>query len=356
MMNKMFLNNLWLINRSYEMTDLNQTWFPLQVPPKPSGHYAHLIMLRVTESYPLFQTDGELNTARVNAGSNNNTVITRLTMFKRKQTTPERLVGRELLRRYGLISTESVDAGEKREKDVDGLPFDEYNVKFCQWTPDAICYGFAIGDSGSERSKVLSDTCYSLTAYDDSHEAFTLNAPYESGTMSQRGQVTSRINEQDHVLPQVIFPSVITMRDLPFPLFRYVLNNVLRTRRYGAQTTRTGRIENRLVAIALTDGEIFSNLKFTQRLYDALKDQLTPPDPVDPNLAMQVASSLIPTLLQEDGVAISQTIVGDALQKTVREVITETSQEDNMKELLRAAFAISQSYYDTWVAKSSKKK
>ena len=104
------------------MTTLNENWFPKQVPPKPSGHYAHIIMLRVTESYPLFQTDGELNTARVNAGVTNSDVITRLTMFKRKQTTPERLVGRELLRRYGFISAESVDASDKREKGNDGLP------------------------------------------------------------------------------------------------------------------------------------------------------------------------------------------------------------------------------------------
>jgi CRISPR-associated protein Csc2 len=338
------------------MNTLNTNWFPAQVPPKPSGHYAHIVMLRVTESYPLFQTDGELNTARVSAGRVDPTIITRLTMFKRKQTTPERLVGRELLRRYGFISTESVDASDKREKDAEGLPLDEYNVKFCQWTPDAICYGFAIGDSGSERSKVLSDTCYSLTPYDDSHEAFTLNAPYESGAMSQRGQVTSRINEQDHVTPQVIFPSVITMRDLPFPLFRYVFNNILRTRRYGAQTTRTGRMENQLVAIALTDGEIFSNLKFTQRLYDALKDQLTPPDPIDPNLAVQAAVALIPTLLQEDGVAVPQLLIGDTLQRAVNELITETRQEERMRALLQSAFTASQSYYETWVVKSGKKK
>lgn len=338
------------------MTTVNQQWFPAQVPPKPSGFYAHLIMLRITESYPLFQTDGELNTARVNAGSTDSAIMTRLTMFKRKQTSPERLVGRELLRRYGFISSEAVDAGEKREKDAAGLPLDEYNVKFCQWTPDAICYGFAIGDSGSERSKVLSDTCYSLTAYDDSHEAFTLNAPYESGTMSQRGQVTSRINEQDHVVPQVIFPSVLTMRDLPWPLFRYVLNNVLRTRRYGAQTTRTGRVENRLVAIALTDGEIFSNLKFTQRLYDALQGKLTPPDPVDPNTAMQAAESLLPALLQEDGVAVAQLISGEALRMAVNEFLAETSQEERMKALLQTAFAASQNYYDTWVVKNNKKK
>ena len=108
--------------------------------------------------------------------------------------------------------------------------------------PDCITYGFAIGDSGSEKSKVITDTAYSLTAYDDCHETRTLNAPYEDGTMSRQGKVTSRINEQDHVKPGVIFPAVITARDVTANLFRYVLNNVVRTRHYGAQTTRTGTL------------------------------------------------------------------------------------------------------------------
>lgn len=340
-------------------TALQQSWFPTQVPPKPSGKYAHIIMLRVTESYPLLQTDGELNTARVAAGAAHQQPITRLTMFKRKQTSPERLVGRELLRRYGLISPESVSrADSKSDVDANGLPYDEYNERFCQWTPDAIAYGFAIGDSGSERSKVLSDTCYSITPYDDSHEAFTLNAPYESGTMSQRGVVTSRINEQDHVLPQVIFPSVLTVRDLTYPLFLYVLNNVLRTRRYGAQTTRTGRIENRIIALALTDGDIFSNLKFTQWLYDALVDAnaINPPDPIAPGEAARTAAALVTRLLAEDGVQLDQLLMGADLEAVIQTLTTTTAQPQGMQALLQRAFADSKSYHDSWLAGSKKAK
>lgn len=346
------------------MTQLKSDLFPAQVPPKPSGNYAHIIMLRLTESYPLFQTDGELNTARVSAGAapkDKDDIITRLTMFKRKQTTPERLTGRELLRKYEFISSDSVAQGDKTEVDAAGLPIDEYNVKFCQWTPDAIAYGYAIGDSGSERSKVLSDTCYSITSYDDSHEAFTLNAPYESGTMSQRGKVTSRINEQDHVQPQVIFPSVVTTRDLTQPLFAYVLNNVLRTRRYGAQTTRTGRVENHLVAVALTDGEIFSNLKFTQHLYDALQanGEINSPDPISIHAAMKAANGLIPDLLKDDGVALKQLLVDDDLQQLINDLRSATADEAGMKKLLGDAFSSSHSYHETWLAatkKGSKKK
>ena len=50
---------------------------------------------------------------------------------------------------------------------------------------------------------------------------------------------------------------------------------------------------NHIIAVILTDGEIFSNLKFTQRLYDTLKTQgaLNPPDPVNVPTALAAARS-----------------------------------------------------------------
>ena len=162
--------------------------FHTEIPAKPMGKYAHFVTIRVTESYPLFQTDGELNRARVHAGMKKNDpesrkIISRLAMFKRKQSSPERLTGRELLRNYQIGDWEKCD----------------YNVDFSKTTPDCILYGFAIGDAGSEKSKVVVDTAYSITPFDDSHLNFTLNAPFENGTMSRKGEVTSRINSQDHI-------------------------------------------------------------------------------------------------------------------------------------------------------------
>ncbi len=338
------------------MSTLKSNWFNKQVPGKPMGRYAHIIAIRVTDSYPLFQTDGELNTARVNSGYANNDLMTRLTMFKRKQSTPERLVGRELLRRYGLISGE--EANEKKEAGADGLPICDYNVKFCTQCPDCIAYGFAIGDAGSEKSKVITDTAYSLTSYEHSHEAFTLNAPYEDGTMTRHGAVTSRINEQDHVSPQVIFPSVITTRDLTENLFLYVLNNIQRAKRYGAQTTRTGRLQNQIVAIVLADGEIFSNLLFTQKLYDALlsSGKVNLPDPLDPQAVVVTAQELIPELLKEDRVTVDQLLMGKDLEDLLTEVAAISSRDEGMQDFLKRAFNDSQAYHQAWIAKAGKKK
>jgi CRISPR-associated protein Csc2 len=278
---------------------LNTSFFHADMPPRPMGKYAHIVLLRVTEGYALFQTDGELNRTRVTAGVSDPAPTTRITLFKRKQTTPERLNGRELLRNLGLLSNSD------NEKDEHSCI---YNVKSCKKCPDCITYGFAVGDGGSEKSKVYSDTAFSLTDYAVSHEVFTLNAPYEDGTMSDQGVVSSRINQQDHVKPQVIFPAVMTTRDLTASLFFYVLNNVLRTTRYGATTTRGGTMQNHVAAIILSDGEIFSNLLFTQALHDALTASGN--DPVPVSAALSAAENVIPALLARENVNNTQVLMG----------------------------------------------
>ncbi|MFN5753477.1 MAG: type I-D CRISPR-associated protein Cas7/Csc2, partial [Pseudanabaena sp.] len=260
------------------LKSIESKFFHPEIPYKPMGKYVHFLTVRVTESYPLFQTDGELNKARVSAGlkNENRTPISRLAMFKRKQSTPERLVGRELLRNYGFMTVEEC----------------EYNVKFAMNNPDCIIYGFAIGDSGSEKSKVVVDTAFSITPFDESHETFTLNAPYENGTMASKGEVgsevgkiTSRINQQDHIRPQVFFPSIVTLKDPTEAGFLYVFNNILRTRHYGAQTTRTGRVRNELIGVVFADGEITSNLQWTQAIYDRIpSDILQSIDPLSEDL------------------------------------------------------------------------
>jgi CRISPR-associated protein Csc2 len=336
---------------------LNTSFFPTTVPPRPMGHYAHIILLRETDSYALFQTDGELNTARVQAGVSDDRLLTRIIMFKRKQTTPERLSGRELLRRYEFVSSAQSDSKEKKadergvQVDPSGLPICDYNVDFCKQCPDCISYGFAIGDAGSEKAKVYSDTGYSLTPYESSHEAFTLNAPYEGGTMSRQGETASRINEQDHVRPQTLFSAVVTVRDATSALFLYVLNNILRTRRYGAQTTRTGTMTNHVLGIALADGELFSNLYFTQALYDSLSqaDAIRPGQPVTVGAALQQARELVPALIAAEPVAVSQFLAGNELATFLNDLNSRTRNEAGMRELLLAAERDSAAYFGQYI-------
>ena len=80
--------------------------FPPAFPRLASGKYVHFIMLRHSQSFPVFQTDGILNTARTQAGLEHSEQMSRLVMFKRKQTTPERLAGRELLRSLDITTAD----------------------------------------------------------------------------------------------------------------------------------------------------------------------------------------------------------------------------------------------------------
>ena len=302
--------------------------FQQAIPKLPMGKYAHVIMLRETNSFALFQTDGELNISRVSLGrkAENQSLTTRIVLFKRKQSTPERLTGRELLRRYGLVETCKYNTAE-----------------FCKRCPDCIYYGFAIGNEGSERSKVLVDSAFSITGYDMSHQQFTFNAPSENGTMSEDGKMRTALGEQDYVLPQVYFPSVVTIKDPTEAEFIYVLNNILRTRRYGAQNTRTGTVENIITGIVFADGEIFSNLELTQAIYDHLPSEQRAKTPLLRDAVRGAMEAVVPELLGEDGV-VFHAFAGERLETILRETLQVTSDEDHLRALLTQANAEANRY------------
>ncbi len=316
--------------------------FHTAIPDLPRGKYVHFVVLRETNSYSLFQTDGELNLARVSKGLAKQEAMTRIVMFKRKQTTPERLTGRELLRAHGIISD-----------DPKADNYCEYNsAKFFKGSPDTILYGFAIGSSGSERSKVLVDSAFSITGYDQSHAQMTFNAPYETGTMGKGGVMKTSIGEQDHVIPQVYFPTVVTLKDPTEAGFLYVLNNILRTKRYGAQTTRTGTMQNHVLAVIFADGEIFSNLKLTQKIYDELEDHLSPPLPT--SLVQQTIVSAVPNLLADDGV-VAKSYLGDDLTPLLAEVQDIISDQTKLETMIKTIASEALTYAKTYGALSNSK-
>ncbi len=313
--------------------------FHSEIPYKPMGKYVHFLTMRITESYPLFQTDSELNKARVSAGIVDKTPISRLAMFKRKQSTPERLVGRELLRNYGLMTAKEC----------------EYNVSFAMNNPDCIIYGFAIGDSGSEKSKVVVDTAFSINSFDATHETFTLNAPFEHGTMSEKGSVTSRINQQDHIKPQVFFPSIVTLKDPTEANFLYVFNNILRTRHYGAQTTRTGRVRNELIGVIFADGEIVSNLRWTQAIYDVMKEShnFDSTDPLNEESVLTAATSTIEALMTKEFI-VHTDLLGAKFTPLLDEVKTLLGNEDSLKQVLQQADQEAKVYFKAHIEKPKK--
>lgn len=329
-----------------------QPKFHSAFPRLASGNYVHFFMVRHSQSFSVFQTDGVLNTVKTQAGIQAPESITRLLMFKRKQISPERLSGRELLRSVQLIDP---------EKGNDN--FCRYGGEnFCGKCPDCVIYGFAVGDSGSERSKVYSDSAFSLSPYgENSRRLFSFNALSEAGTMmldaddpkrTEKNMTRSSINEQEHVLPEVAFPTVETLRDPTLEGFVYVLGNLLRTRRYGAQESRTGTMANHIVGIALCDGEIFSNLHFTQALYDALKGDLSTPI----SELRQEAATVAESLLEQEPVRKSELIFGDRLESLLTEVGDIYQDDTRLRETLSTLYQQTQTYAETYGAAAKKGK
>lgn len=317
-----------------------------KIPSRPQGRYTHFILLRETESFPVFQTDGTLNTITVQAGLSNSDKISRLVMFKRKQSSPERLMGRELLRFYKLIT----DVGDQ------ACVYNAPKGGACKACPDCILYGYAIGEQGAEKSKVLVDSTFSITQYEDSHKSFIFNAPYENGTMTEKGITKSSFGEQDHIVPQVFFPSVVTLKDPTYEGFVYVLGNILRTDRYGAQETRTGKVFNHVVAITFTNGEIFSNLRLSQAMYDYLKNRDELSHPLDRAISLESTISVYRVLIPMEPVAVLREIVGYDLIKLLDDVKTVYQDSEKTKNLLTKLYADTESYARQHGARQEKKK
>lgn len=331
-----------------KLSQLKQDLFLPEIAQLPMGHYVHFVMIRETESFPVFQTEiGILNTIRVRSGVKDESVASRLVMFKRKQSSPERLTGRELLRSAGVISGEEGTAN-----------YCEYNSeKFCKHCPDCIHYGYAIGDAGAEKSKVLSDSAFSLTAYDMSHKGFTMNGLNENGTMWDPGAPKPRPSLQmgvDHIVPQVFFPAVETLRDPTYEGFLYVLGNLLRTDRYGAQETRTGKVTNHLVAICFANGEIFSNLLLTQAMHDIVAGEET--FPLSSNIVLAAADEAYKTLIKNEPVSCAEEITGENLRELLADVTALYQDEQKTRGFLKALDAKTRTYAQKFGSSKTKGK
>jgi CRISPR-associated protein Csc2 len=237
----------------------------------PRGRYASLLVIRKTESETIFRTEGSgegLVKETVIAGVNNTQTMRRVVISKRKQTAVERRTGREVLREYDLL-----------KKDSKGQVCALNTNAPCGKCIDCMLYGYAVGGGGAQKSRVMTDDAYSLGPVSQITARRTFNATFDNGTMRNpiTGDASTSINEDEYVLPETHFLDIETLKDVTVGELQYVIGNVLRSSRYGAISSRLGKIRNTLAAIVFSDTELFSNLELTQAVYDALlgdKDEL----------------------------------------------------------------------------------
>jgi CRISPR-associated protein Csc2 len=258
-------------------------FFAREIPELPRGRYLHILVLRETRGYALFTTEtGEEQTVEtVPRSLRDPQPVDRLVVFKRKTVAAERRRGRALLRGYGGfpivieggrvligseaegISAEPRRAGRRgRGQGNQPIRHDRcYHPENCGVCADCLLYGFAALEGaqrqGNQRSRVLTDSLFSVTPYALLSRRLTFNY------IDERSQTSGTVTEYDYTRPGIVFPAVVSLADPTPEEAAFVLGTLLRTSRYGKEQSRQGWVRNHIVALAFADTELFSSLEWT---------------------------------------------------------------------------------------------
>ncbi len=274
----------------------------------PQGRYVSLLLVRRIESEAIFRTEGSgeaLNKEFVHAGLADDQLIRRVVISKRKQTAPERRTGRELLRRHELLypgeSSEALCALNTNNP--------------CGKCVDCMVYGYAAGGGGAQKSRVITDDAFSLHPAAMVTDVRTFNAPFEDGTPWNREEGTrmTGLGSDEYVKPEAVFVEMETLKDVTPAELLYVLGNILRTTRYGAISSRVGKVKNILAGVAFSNCELFSNLELTQAVYDRLKGEAA-------ELSFPLENDVVLAAVQESAQTLSGNVVGQVAWMTSDEV------------------------------------
>jgi CRISPR-associated protein Csc2 len=228
----------------------------------PKGRTISLVVLRTSLSELILRTEGTgepMCREFVQAGSQDLQTVQRLVMTKRKQIAPERRKGREFLRAEELL-----------HPNKDGVPCALNTNAPCEMCVDCFLYGFAAGGGGAQKSRIWTEDAFSLLTAADTISDRTINAIFETGTMrDEQGKASTALNTSEYIKPGVHFVDVVTLKDVTADEFRYIVGNILLTSRYGAISSRVGRMENQILGIFGGIAEVPSSLELTQVLHDA---------------------------------------------------------------------------------------
>jgi CRISPR-associated protein Csc2 len=301
----------------------------------PRGKYVSLFLVRRVESEAIFRTEGSggpLNKEFVHAGSRDNSrIIQRVIISKRKQTAVERRSGRELLRSFNLLF------GAK-----DGVCSLNTNNP-CEKCIDCMTYGYAAGHGGAQRSRIITDDAFSLHPAPMIIDIKQFNAPFDNTSPwippqkeGDKGKRMTGLGKDEYVRPEALFLDMETLHDVTPGELRYVLGNILRSTRYGAISSRIGKVRNTLAGIAFSDCELFSNLELTQHSYDLLRGNTEELDfPLDDRTAVQKVREAAETLRKR---VIGQVtfLSSDEIATLVGEIAALYSSEDQLRNDLQA--------------------
>lgn len=293
----------------------------------PQGLYVSVVLMRRVESEAIFRTEGSgepLSKEFVHGGLDGGEIVQRVVISKRKQTAVERRTGRELLRRHSLLfeTKEGICALNRNNP--------------CGNCVDCMVYGYAAGGGGAQKSRVMTDDAFSLSPASTVTDVKTFNALYDNSTMRdpEKGKPSSSIGEDEYVKPETIFIDIETMKDVTADELRFILGNILRSSRYGAISSRIGKIKNQIVGVIFSDTELFSNLELTQAVFDLLRGEADEPDyPAREDVVQEAIKTAVATLMPRVVGRIS-ILSDEEVDALVDELSMLYSDESRLGELL----------------------
>jgi CRISPR-associated protein Csc2 len=293
----------------------------------PKGRTVGAVVLRTTQSETIFRTEGTgepMCSEYVQAGVEDTDTIPRLVMTKRKQVAPERRKGREFLRVRELLYP-----------DPKGNSICSLNTNApCEMCIDCFLYGFAAGGEGAQKSRVWTEDAFSVLPSTELIGDRTINAIFETGTMrDEEGKASTALNTSEYIKPGVHFLDIVTFKDMTADELRYALGNILLTTRYGAVSSRVGRMENQILGIFGGIAELPSSLELVQGIYDKL-----PADkrehPLNEKALVTATQEVISTWTSKRGISMQlSTTELDELIADVDRHLSPDDQADFLKRL-----------------------
>jgi CRISPR-associated protein Csc2 len=297
----------------------------------PKGRTIGLVVLRTSLSELILRTEGTgepMCREFVSAGMTTDSrkeVVQRLVMTKRKQIAPERRKGREHLRSYELLRPSK-----------DGVPCALNTNAPCEMCIDCFLYGFAAGGGGAQKSRIWTEDAFSLLSAADTLGDRTINAIFETGTMrDEQGNASTALNTSEYIKPGVHFLDVVTLKDVTADEFRYILGNILLTSRYGAVSSRVGRMENQILGIFGGIAELPSSLELVQAVYDDFTSTNTLLEhPLDNVALISATQKVIASWIDRRGVSVKLSI--EELKSAIADIDqhwSDTERETFLKRL-----------------------
>ena len=107
-----------------------------------------------------------------------------------------------------------------------------------------------LGVKGRKKSRVWTEDAFTVLPATELVGDRTINAIFENGTMrDEQNKASTALNTSEYIKPGTHFLDIVTFKDVTADELRYALGNLLLTTRYGAVSSRVGRMDNQILGV-----------------------------------------------------------------------------------------------------------